>query len=309
MIRYIYKTTKSNTLKELDEYKPGVWINVEDPSHEELDELATKHELDLGVLRDVLDEDEMPRLERDGDTNYLFTRFVFEEEGISASTEVALFVISEDLLITISVKPMPSVAKILEKEDRVVTTQRTKLFLQLLNLEIDGYETQLNKISKQIKAIRQRLKVQEVKNQDFINFVTIEDELNEFLTVLMPTSSILRRLLIGKHVVLFDEDEDIVEDLMLNSEQSIAESKAILRTIVNIREAYSTITTNNLNRVIRVLTVITTVLAIPTLIASLYGMNVNLPGSGDSEAFTIIVLTSVLISLCTLLFFRWKKWL
>ena len=105
------------------------------------------------------------------------------------------------------------------------------------------------------------------------------------------------------------EDEELVKDLLLNNEQSIEGCKATLKTIVNIREAYSTIMTNNLNRVMRVLTVLTTILAVPTLIASIYGMNINLPFNNSEFAFGGIMLFSIAISLILLLFFKYRRWL
>jgi len=309
MISYLFRSSKSNNFSKLDKYKSGAWIYVEDPTQDEIEKLAEDHNLKAGIMYDVFDEDEMPRLERDDGANYLYTRFVYEHKDLQVTTETILVIIRDDLFMTLSVKPLPNVENILHESNDVFTTMRTKLFIQILNAIVDDYDRQLTKVERQVKVIRNKLRGEEVTNQDFINFVLIEDELNEFLTVLTPTTAILKRLLIGKHIKLYSEDEDIVEDLMLNTQQSIEESKAILRTIVNIREAYSTISTNNLNRIIRILTVLTTVLAVPTLIASIYGMNVKLPIDRNPEAFTVIMLISLAISIILLLFFRWRKWL
>ena len=127
------------------------------------------------------------------------------------------------------------------------------------------------------------------KNQDFIDFVMIEDELNEFLSSLMPTNATLRRLLLGRYMPLFDEDQDIVEDLLLNNEQSIEACNSNLKSIDNIREAYSSISSHNLNSTMKVLTVATVLIALPNVFYGMYGMNVPLPFQEEPWAYFMIV--------------------
>jgi len=309
MIRYLTKDTKGGELKELDSYKPGSWVYVVGPKQDELFTLAQKHKLDSRYLLDVLDEDEMPRLERDGTSHYVFTRFVYQGEDLGSETQVVLLVLSNKLFMTISTVPIPHIENILNGSDALKSTSGAGGFLKLLHLIIDSYEQQLTKISRQVKSIRHRLRGEQIKNQDFVDFVVIEEELNEFLTVLTPTAAVLKRLLIAKHLKLSAIDQEVMEDLMLNAEQSIVESRAILQSIINIKEAYATIATNNLNRIIRILTVLTTVLAVPTLIASIYGMNVDLPLGSDENAFGMVVLGSLGISLLLIVIFKLKKWL
>jgi len=309
MISYFHKTTKNGELKKLDAYKSGSWVSIVGPKHDELYMLASGHNLNSRVLLDVLDEDEMPRLEWDGKNNYLFTRFVYHGDEINAETQVVLLVLSNSKIISVSSVPIPKVENLTNSQSELDSTKSSEVFLKILHLVIDSYDRQLTKISRQVKNIRQRLRVHAIKNQDFVDFVVIEEELNEFLTVLTPTSAVLKRLLLGNHIKLDAIHQTVVEDLMLNAEQSIVESQSILQSIVNIREAYSTIATNNLNKIIRVLTVVTTVLAVPTLIASLYGMNVKLPIATDENAFGIVLVSSATISLILLLIFKLKKWL
>jgi magnesium transporter len=127
----------------------------------------------------------------------------------------------------------------------------------------------------------------------------IEDELNEFLSSLMPTNATLRRLLLGRYMPLFDEDQDIVEDLLLNNEQSIEACNSNLKSIDNIREAYSSISSHNLNYTMKVLTVATVIIALPNLFYGMYGMNVPLPfqhrtwAGGAVIGFTLFMIVFV----------------
>jgi magnesium transporter len=309
MISYYYKNIRSKSLEQLDKYKPGAWVYVEDPSREELKQLIEDHDLDPGHIRDVLDEDEMPRLEKENDINYLFTRFAYAGDHLNITTTPLLIIMSEHLFISIAARPIPRIERFRDEKIKFNTTQRTKLLLQILDQIVDQYEVFLNSISRQIKTIRARLKVEEIRNKDFVDFVEIEDELNEFLSALTPTNSILRRLLLGKHINLFEEDEDIVEDLLLNNEQTIEGCRASLKSVVNIREAYTTIMSNNLNRIIRVLTVLTAIISVSTLVSSIYGMNVDLPYDHSPQAFFGIMAFTLSITVGLLIYFRKQKWL
>jgi magnesium transporter len=309
MISYYYKNIRSKSLEQLDKYKPGAWVYVEDPSREELKQLIEDHDLDPGHIRDVLDEDEMPRLEKENDINYLFTRFAYAGDHLNITTTPLLIIMSEHLFISIAARPIPRIERFRDEKIKFNTTQRTKLLLQILDQIVDQYEVFLNSISRQIKTIRARLKVEEIRNKDFVDFVEIEDELNEFLSALTPTNSILRRLLLGKHINLFEEDEDIVEDLLLNNEQTIEGCRSSLKSVVNIREAYTTIMSNNLNRIIRVLTVLTAIISVSTLVSSIYGMNVDLPYDHSPQAFVGIMAFTLSITVGLLIYFRKQKWL
>ncbi len=308
MIRYYYKTIRSKNLRILDEYKPGSWVYVETPTTAEIDQLAQDHNLDGAVLRDALDIDEMPRIERSKSATYLFTRFANPASEHNPTIPI-LVVLTNGLLMTVSMQRIPRLDKFINDEIEFYTSQRVKLMLQIFDQIVDHYESRLNRISRQIKGIRARLKVEEITNSDFVNFVTVEDVLNEYLSALMPTNSILRRLLISRHLKLFADDQDMIEDLLLNNEQSVAVCKSNLKTIVNIREAYSTIMTNNLNRVIRLLTVLTVIISVPTLISSIYGMNISLPYAESAGVFKFIFIFSILVSLLLLLIFKRRKWL
>ncbi len=309
MINYYYKNIRSKTLENLTKYKPGAWVYVENPTRDELKKLIDEHDLDPGHVRDVLDEDEMPRLEKDNDTNYFFTRFAYAGENLHITTTPLLIIISEHLFISISARPIPRIERFTDEKIKFNTTQRTKLLLQILDQTVDQYEVFLNSISRQIKVIRSRLRVEEIHNKDFVAFVEIEDELNEFLSALTPTNSILRRLLLGNHIKLYDEDEDIVEDLLLNNEQTIEGCRSSLKSMISIREAYTTIMTNNLNRIIRVLTVLTAVISVATLVSGIFGMNVELPFERSPQAFIGIMAFMLTLTFAMLYYFRKQRWL
>lgn len=307
MIKYYYKSLRSQNVQELAEYKRGSWVYVEAPTEEELEELVSKFKLDPGLIEDALDEDEMPRLEKENDQSYIFVRYAYKNEEAELVTMPLLFVFSDDLVITISLVHLPVIDKFMAGKIDFATTQRAKLVLQILHEIVEQYDAFINSTSKQIKLIRSRLRGHEISNQDFIDFVLIEDELNEFLAALMPTNATLRRLLRGRYIPLFEEDQDIIEDLLLNNEQSIEACSSNIKSIVNIREAYSSISSNNLNRTMKILTGATVLITLPNVIFGMYGMNINLPFQGEAWAYALIVSLSLFLCIMVFMVGRTKR--
>lgn len=172
---------------------------------------------------------------------------------------------------------------------------------------VEQYDAYITLTSKQIKVIRNRLRGHEISNQDFIDFVTIEDELNEFLSALVPTNATLRRLSLGRYIPLFEEDKDIVEDLLLSNEQSIEASNSNIKSIINIRQAYSSISSNNLNRTIKILTFATVIVALPNTIFGMYGMNIVLPHQHAKNAFIFVLIAVFALIVGVTVFMRRKK--
>lgn len=296
MISYYYKNLRSKQVSKVDEYQPGCWVCVQKPTEDEIEFLIKRFRLEPGHLEDALDADEMPRLEKEADKSYIFLRYAYTNDELELTTAPLLFIVGSDTLITIALGDMPRLQRFLNGKVEFATTQRTKLVLQILYQIVDEYEIFINNISRQTKMIRSRLRGHEINNQDFVDFVLIEDELNEFLGALLPTTAILRRLLLGKHIPLYEEDQDLVEDLLLNNEQSIESCNSNIKTIINIREAYSTINSNNLNRSMKVLTAFTVLITLPNVMYGMYGMNIGLPFQHDPWAFALVFPLSLLLS-------------
>jgi magnesium transporter len=307
MIKYYYKSLRNQQVQELTDYKRGSWIYVEAPSAEEVEFLVEKFKLDPGHLEDSLDEDEMPRLEKEGEQTYMFVRYAYKNVEAELITVPLLFVFSDDIIMTISLVRLPCLDTFLGGKITFASTQRTKLVLQILHEIVEQYDRYINSTSKQIKLIRSRLRGHEISNQDFIDFVLIEDELNEFLAALMPTNATLRRLLRGRYIPLFEEDQDLIEDLLLNNEQSIEACSSNIKSIVNIREAYSSISSNNLNRTMKILTGATVLITLPNVLFGMYGMNIGLPFQHQPWAYIFVMLASIFICVAVFVAGRAKR--
>lgn len=304
MIKYYYKSLRTE-MKDLPKYQRGSWVYVEDPSEDEIQKLVKDFKLTEGHVRDALDEDEMPRLENEGEQTYAFIRVATILRNGDFDTVPLLFIFGGDWTITISLKRLSYIDAFMAGKVEFATTQRTKLILQITHLISEQYDIYISRTSKQIKTIRARLRGHEITNKDFIDFVTIEDELNEFLSALLPTNAMLRRLAMGRHLPLYDEDQDIVEDLLLNNEQSVDACRSNIKSISSIRGAYQAISSNNLNRTIKILTLVTVLITLPNIVFGMYGMNVHLPFAESTWAFVFVLgLVTLLLALALALLKR-----
>jgi len=306
MIKIYQKTIRDRNLRLIAAPKIGSWIYVEDPSEDEIQFLTNKLFLKESLLRDALDPNEVPRMEIEKGSIYVFTRIPYGGAD-NIYTAPLLIIISERLLVTLSPKPLPFLDDFLGGKVAFSTTQKTKLLLQLFSRLVASYNQFLTDISRRVRRLGIRL--EEITNKEIAQLVAFEGVLNDFLSALVPTNTILGNLLSSKFLKLYEEDKELIEDLILSIGQLVEICKSNLKTMVNIRESYSTIMTNNLNRVIKLLTALTVILAVPTMIASFFGMNVALPGAGSPHAFVWILGFTVLIAGLLLLVFIRNRWL
>jgi magnesium transporter len=302
----IYYNAKSDKPVELAAHKAGSLVYVENPSVEEIELLTKKHGLDDDLILDGLDPNEAPRIETWEKRVYIYTRFALPETE-KQTTSPLLIVYGLDTVYVITRSFFPGLRHLIES-GYIVTNKRTQTLLQLLTEINIGYKVRINNVAKRIWRIRSQLDRVQIENKDFISFIDIEEDMNDFLLALEPMNTTLNHLMTGKIVRLFEDDQDIMEDLELSSEELIRQADAQLKTIRNVREAYSTITANNLNRVFKLMTSITILMGIFTLITGIYSMNIALPAAHNPDAFWIILgITGTLIGAVSY-FFKKNRW-
>jgi magnesium transporter len=295
MIKFYYKGVKNEKTVVLDESRRGAVGVVVNPSPKEIEEITAKYNLDDGLLADALDPYEFPRIETD-EYKYIFVKIPVRKNK-SVSLETLLIALGDEISFFISQSDLLCLDRL--RKEGINTTQKSKLVLQLLSYINEDYEKHIHEINKKVSALSKF--ETEISNSDIAKLVEYESTLNNFLSALVPTNLILERLLQHKTLPLFEEDKELMEDLLLGNKQLIEISKATLKYIVNIRESYSTILSNNLNKTMKLLTSITVILTIPTIISSFYGMNVRLPFDNHPYAsygilgFTLVTCIALLI--------------
>lgn len=304
MITIYYRNLRDKTLQILKDVKVGCWIHLEEPTSEELKYIEQEFKLDESLLIDATDPYEVPRMEVEEGINYIFSRYPSTKDK-QITTSPILFIYGKDCFITITKDKFPILEGFLKST--FFTTQKTKLFLQLFAIINTSYNSHLHTISRQIRS--SAYEIEKISNKDIAQFVRYERVLNDFHLALIRTNAVLNNLLSQNYIRLFEEDRDLMEDLLLNNDQLIQLARENLKSIVNIRDAYSTIITNNTNRVIRFFTSVTVILTIPTIVASIYGMNVALPYANDPYVFLGIMGFITIVSAGLVVMFLYNDWL
>lgn len=306
MITYYFRSVKEDKLQKIEEPRAGTWAHVENPSTEELDQLSLRFALDRDLLQDAVDFYEVPRFESEEGVAYFYTRFPHEITG-DVSTAPILLIVTPEAVLTIAREHPAFINAYLEGTTPLFTTQRTKLFLILASAIHREYRGHMMNIRRDVQ--RSRVNLRNIRNRDIVQLVVFESAVNDFMSALIPTGIALTTVLSGNYLDLYEDDLDHVEDLQLENKQLIESAKTTLKNIQNIRSAYTTIVTNNLNQVIKFLTSLTIILTIPTLIGSLYGMNVMLPFDHSPYAFAGIVAVTVVLMAAVAYYFSRKEWI
>ena len=308
MINYYHSSARARNLELIDKPKTGSWVHVVEPTDIELDQLAKDHNIDRDLLNDAIDIYEAPRLEVNDKNTYVFTRYCYPA-GKEVATEPLLIIYTSDNIITILRRGSNVLDKLLSGKTDILTTQKTKVLLRILEQINRSYLIQLGQTGKRILKIRGQVRRNEITNAEFVNMIDLEEDLNEFLTALHPQAGVLTSLRTGRYIKLYDEDQEIMEDLTLGTSEIIELSRSRLRALVNFRQAYDTIVTKNLNTAFKRLTSIGIFLTIPMIAGGLWGMNVLLPLSDDENAFWVIVGGTIAATLIFILSFRKRGWI
>jgi magnesium transporter len=308
MITVYHSTARERKLTAIPESRIGSWCHVVEPTDAELDTVAERFGLDRDLLVDATDIYEAPRVEVDEGVTSVFTRYS-NEDGQDVSTEPLLIVYTNSNIVTIMRSNSMVLDQLINGRIEVITTQKTKTFLQLMVQVNRSYRLKLNQVSKYILRTRRELRSSQINNKDLIGFIELEEDINEFISALQPQALVLNALESGKYMRLYEDDRDLVEDLKLSTSELIELSKTRLRTLMNMRQAYDAIATNNLNRTFKRLTSIAIFLTIPTIVSGIWGMNVLVPLHSNPHAFWLILgLIGLLIAL-VVTFFRKQRWL
>ena len=216
-----------------------------------------------------------------------------------------LIVPEHDIIITFSLRENPTVRDFTERYIfHMDTHQRTRLLLGIFLRVAQRYLVYLRNINRQFikneKALQKSL-----ANEDLIKMLGLEKSLVYFSTSLKADEATLVRINSGRSLKLYEDDKDLLEDVFIEIRQAI-EMCTIYSNILNgTMDTYGNVIANNMNIVMRTLTVVAIVLALPTIVFSFYGMNVEQLPLIMSPIFPL-VLSIVAVALAILAMQRMK---
>lgn len=311
MIR-IYRS-EHHVLKEEQIYEEGCWIRVTDPTMEESREIAEKFDIDLVDVRAALDEEESSRIDlEDGYTLILVDIPSTEiKHNKKYYTTIPLgILLKQDAIITVCTEETPVLQYFVERRVREFSTKKKMRFVyQILYRTAILYQNNLRTVDKTRTEIEERIR-DDTDDIDLIDLHELESTLVYFATSLRANGVVIDRLSRYKRLEQYPEDMELLGDVMVENQQAI-EMTSIYRDIISgTRELLSTVIDNQLNNVMKILTSITLVMAIPTIISGIYGMNVDgkwMPLANTPHGFAIICIIMFAICLVTFWILKRKK--
>ncbi len=304
MLAYLRSTHYRPAIKPRDALQPGSWIRSERPNEDEQQQLIALG-IDADLLVDALDPHEVPRVEHDDGWTYFITRLPDTDDDFNDYTTPILFALGSQYIVTVSRDSLGRLWQPFIDNVQAPTTQKTKLFMLMLEAITKQYHTRVASINRQMRATTSD--VRSLTSKDIMTLTEYERKLNDYLDALQPTNTAVEKILGGRLLPLYEDDHDLIEDLSIEFEQLMARCKSLLRTITNVRDSYRAVMDTRLNETIRLLTVITLALAVPTMVAGIYGMNVDLPGEHSPYVFWVIVTISLMVSAALSVYFLRKK--
>lgn len=297
----IYNTDiETNEFKEIKEYVKGSWINMVNPNEKEINEVCENLKINDQFIRDALDFEEKARIDQEDDDNTILfvvdVPIIEKVEGVDTYTTmpIGMIVVRDDYFITVSLRKNRIIEDFEKRKIKNFQTyKKTRFIFQILYLNASYYLTYLKQINKETEFAEYILK-NSMRNKELLKMLSLEKSLVYFATSLKSNEIVMEKTLRGRIIKLYDEDEDILEDAITENKQAI-EMAQIYNNILNgTMDAYASIISNNLNGVMKTLTSITIILAVPTMISSFWGMNVNLPLQNSPYGFVIMIILAIL---------------
>jgi len=301
--------TLHGLLVEQKQFNKGSWVNVESPTDEELEQLKTltgKLDEFEGFITSLKDPDEQARVETEDGTLFIVLRVPYTtkkgEETIHTTRPLGIIRL-KDHLVTISYFETGVLDRLASQN--IVTSKKVQTLLNLFLLCARKYLYQLRQITRETFRLQGELE-DSTRNEDLLKLLSLEKSLVYFNTSLRTNNYVINRLNLMRIFTKFEEDKELLEDIMIEFKQALQMTDTYSNIIDTMRTGFESVMSNNLNKVMKTLTSITLLLMLPTLVASIYGMNVNLPFQHSPNAFAITMGFSVLISLIGIVIF-WRK--
>lgn len=305
-----FVTNELGVIQEGTEIVKGCWVNLISPTEEEINYTAHQLQIPLDFLKDPLDEEERSRIEKEDDNILiiinmpLVTRDEFDRP-IYDTIPLGM-IITNDCFVTVCLKDNPIFHLFSQnKVKQFYTYKKTRFALQMLYLTATSYLRYLKQINKKTDEIESELH-QSMKNKELFSLLNLEKSLVYFMTSLKSNNIVMQKMLRSNYLKMYEDDKELLEDVIIENQQAIEMAETHSSILSGMMDAFASVISNNLNMVMKFLTSFTIILALPTMVASFFGMNVPIPFQDYPHAFFIAMIISVIFASITAFIF-WKK--
>lgn len=279
-----YKTIDGH-IQRLDREEPGCWVMAVHPTEQELQYMQMSMNLDRDFLSASLDEEELSRTEKEEDQTFIVVDVPYqvekdeendEENSAVAFTTIPLgIIITDQYFVTISSKQSEILDNIAAGMVRGIQTKMHTRFLLLILLRIaQRFLLHLKMIDRIATGLESGMH-SSMKNEALIQLMDLQKSLVYISTSLRSNEATLKRISRGNLVTLYEDDEDLMQDVLIEIHQAMEMSEIYTNILTGTMDAYASIISNNLNIVMKVMTSVTILMTIPNMVFGYYGMNVE----------------------------------
>lgn len=305
-MKIFYKKEKDEEVKVLDKPAEGCWVHLDEATSSDLNELGKLIGMDYSDLQDCLDKYEIPRIEKVDNHVVIYTRYPTDQE-VGLYTSTLTLIVTRQFFVTISPHRCLLIKNFLNQKNFSSTLEPRKLLIQLLFKINQEFTGQIRRLRYNILSAEKE--IVHVDSEDITVLIKNEEILNQYYSSLIPMRTLIDGIRNFKSIAFDEQELESLEDLLNSVKQSEELCNIVLKSIRSLRDSYQSMFANNLHKTIKLLTALTIILNIPTMIASIYGMNVNLPLVNHRYAFEIIVAVILIASALGFYIFKRKKWM
>jgi len=296
---------------QINEVEKNCWVNVSNPTMDELNTLSKDINIPFDFLTDSLDIDERARIEIENNSILIVLRAPKDDKeklDIPFTTVPIGIAITNDIIVTICSSDVGEILDLYNAKLKNLSTEnRSRFILHLLHNAATFYLKYLKEINKKTNEVETELQ-KSTRNEELIKLLNIEKSLVFFTTSLRSNELMMERLPKIRMLELNEDDKEFLEDVIIDNKQAIEMTNIYSNILSGMMDAFASVISNNLNIVMKFLTSVTIILMLPTLIASIYGMNVELPFQHTSHAFFITIGISFALSAIGVVIFLKNKW-
>ena len=307
--------TSDGAIHEIQEPQDGCWVALTNPTATEIFEISEQFQIEVDDLRAPLDEEERSRIEVEDTYTLILVDVPMIEERNDKDWYGTIplgIIVTDKMSFTICLEDTQVLTRFMEGRVRnFFTYMKTRFILQILYRNASMYLRYLRIIDKKSEQVEEKLHFSP-RNQELIELLELEKSLVYFTTSLRSNEMVLEKLLKVESIKKYPEDQDLLDDVVVENQQAIEMTRIYRDIIQGTRELLSSLMDNRLNSAMKYLASITIVMAIPTIISGIYGMNVSekwMPLAHTPYGFGIICVLILVACVITMKVLKKRKML
>ena len=292
----VYNTINNTIVRTEKPEEKGSWINLINPTEEEITLITKAIGIEDYFIKDVLDDEERPRIETENNQILVIINVpIIQDATVIYETIPIGIILTENHLVTVCLQEVDVLKDFANGKVRGMEThKKTRFLFQILYKSASLYLTLLREIEKKTNEIELALH-KSMKNKELIRLLNLQKSLVYFTTSLKSNEKVMDKMLRTKVLKVYEEDQDLLEDVIIENKQAVEMAETYSNISSSMMDAFASIISNNLNMVMKFLASITIILALPTMLASFFGMNVKIPFQTSDYGFGIVVGMSVVL--------------